>query len=323
MEACRRWPDASDKSLGHYLSKRYPAFFKSDESGRDSVRYFRGHIGKEKRTRKNGGIFERVDMPESLSREKPDWYFTDGKWLTMGDLHVPFHDPVAIERTFADAKKHGVNGVLICGDLHDCEGVGFFFNPELRRDFAGEVEIMIDFLDYLRGKFPKFPIVWMPGNHEERLETYYARNAPDIADLPTADMATILGTGKRGIEMLDRRQKAICRAKEEAGNLHVLHGHTLLRGMSMTVSPARTIILKSKANCVIFHVHRNSYQPEQTISYRGLASWSVGCLCGLRPDYNCDANNWSQGHGILEVNGTDWEFTLRRHLRDGRIVGGM
>jgi hypothetical protein len=252
-------------------------------------------------------------MPPSRRIVRTPYVMGNGTWLVIADVHVPYHDTAALEATIAYAKKQKVDGVLINGDFQDCKALGFWPSIE-RKNFLREVEVTLDMLDFLRGEFPKQKIVWKPGNHEDRLEMYYASNAPELVDLPFADLAVCLSLEERGIEFLGRKQPVT------GGGLAIRHGHELRMAYSI-VSPARSLILKAKANALCAHHHRSSDHTTSTLNRKIINTWSVGCLCDLSPDYNPEANDWNHGFGILHIDGPDsFEFLNKKILPNGKII---
>ena len=137
------------------------------------------------------------------------------------------------------------------GDIMDCAAVSYW--PTASRDFNSEIDMMVDFLDWLKQAFPGKPIVYKPGNHEYRLPRYFVSKAPELADtLVAADVfERVLGLAEREITFLDYHQTVM------AGLLPVLHGHEV-GAITRAVNPARGLFLRAKSYAMCAHCHTTS-----------------------------------------------------------------
>jgi predicted phosphodiesterase len=310
-DTLRRFPSLSSRRLATYLCDTHGAMFDNFESVRSSIRYHRGLRDARKGCR-NPNPIEQL-MPKSRQFPREDFILKKGRYGILPDIHIPFHERKPLDIALQWLLDSKVTGIIMPGDAQDCEAISYWL-PTKRRDFCDEVEAMCDFLDLLRQLFPKQQIIWQRGNHEDRLSTYYRAHAPELADLPTSDMDTILSLDKRNITLLDRKQKITLHA------LTILHGHEL-KGTKSPVNPARWCFLKMKACGAIGHFHATSEDTKQDINRKLISCWSFGCLCDLEPDYNPYGNDWNWGAAMIDYDGTDhWEMQNRKILPTGRLV---
>jgi len=315
-EAVRRFPTTPTMTLAKYLIHTNGEFFQNDiEKARSSIRFFRGEKGNinRKEALASGNLFEAVkSFPPSIANAKTNFILPPGDWLILSDSHVPYHAPIAIDAALDYGIVKGITGILLNGDWQDCAALSYW--PQPYRNFHREVELTIDSLDYLHNAFPNAPIIYKPGNHEERLRQYYQSRAAELTGQPTASLEIILSLEARGIEFLERKQKIM------AGRLVILHGHEL-RGGTTVVSPARWLSLKAKASALVAHHHRTSEHDTTTINGKLQTCWSVGCLCDLSPDYSPECNDWNWGFAVLhlEEDGT-YEVDNRKILANGKII---
>lgn len=318
IKALKRWGHLPLKSIARYLVMHYGPLYNNDiEKARRTLRYYAGSDGATAlaQVKRAGKLVKRgkVTVPQSRAIVRTPFRLKKGLWLELADLHIPFHDTRAVEAAVAFGQKHKVDGVFLNGDVADCQALSHWHSVD-RRDFAKEVEQLLDILNWLRSEFPKQEIVWKPGNHEDRLDQYFRSFAPMLADLPTSDMETILGLEQMGINYLGRKQLVM------AGCLPIIHGHEV-RGGSTIVNPARWLFLKWNDNAACAHFHRSSQHDETRGGGELVTTWSFGCLCDLRPDYNPFSNRWT--HGLALVNVEDrkmFEVNSRRILRNGKVV---
>lgn len=311
LDTIDRFPTLGNRTLARIVMHDYGDLFENNiEKVRTIIRYHRGSMGEVNRkyARK-----EKVEMPLSWSGERIPYHLKPGTWLIMADLHVPFHSMKAVESALSYAKKQNITGILIAGDWQDCASVSFWSFAR-KRDFDKEMEIFIDFVDFLCAEFPDTEIVYQQGNHEYRLPRYYQMKAPELIGIPLASIESVLGFEERGIEQLDYLQLVM------AGKLPILHGHEVNK-IAYTVNPARGLFIKIKSWGMCAHVHRTTEHSERDIHDTLLTTWTVGCLCDLSPDYNPYTNNWNWGFAIVNVEKDgNFEVQNKRMLSSGKVV---
>jgi hypothetical protein len=99
-----------------------------------------------------------------------------------------------------------------------------------------------------------------------------------------------------------------------------LHGHEYGRGTNAPVNGARWLMLRARRPAMMGHLHHASEQREQAIDGTALATWSVGCLCGLHPRYARLTARWGHGWAIVDVAG-DGSFEVdNRSLVEKRVA---
>lgn len=318
VEAIRRFPNLPIRSISRYILDTNGVLWDNNlEVIRSKVRY---HLGRDGETNRTKARDKSCFRPEAIKIEQPKtWRITRteykmpvGKWLVLADLHVPYHEPMAVEAAVEYGKRQGVTGVFINGDFQDCAAIGIWFTR--KRDWMAEVEATIDMLDWLRSQFPDAKMVYKPGNHEYRLPRYYISNAPELIESPVTAMESHLDFEGRDIDFLDYNQVA------KFGLLPVIHGHEV-KHIDNAVNPARGLYLKAKSYALCAHCHRTSMHTERDINGKIMTTFSIGCLCDLSPDYTPLANNWNWGGAIIttEKNG-DFIVDNFRILPSGEVV---
>jgi len=311
-ETCRRFRHMSHHAIARYLIDNHgPMFDGNVEVARCCVRRVFGKQGRQNRANCNPELFDDVRMPETWNKKRHPYKLQPGTWLVMADLHVPFHETKPIESAFQWAKMNHVDGILFLGDVQDCEYGSYW--PVPRRDFLGEVEATIDFLDFVRKEFPDTKLVYKPGNHEYRLPKLYMSFLPQLAQSPLACMENALGFEERGIEFLDYYQII------KAGKLSLLHGHEV-RKLNRMVNPARGLFLRAKENASCAHCHTTSKDTRRTLNGECISAWSIGCMCDLSPDYNPYCNDWNWGFAGLHLDKSgSFEIENREIGKSGKV----
>jgi hypothetical protein len=308
QKAISRFPHLPNRTLARYILMENGEYFDGDiEKIRNSVRYFSGSQGE--RSRKNT---REILIPRTLRNKRTPFHLNSGKWLLLPDCHIPYHEPKAIEAAIQYGKDHKVTGVFFPGDLQDCASVSFWQSTH-KRNFDKELEMFIDFLDFIEHEFPTQEKVWLPGNHEYRLDRYYQSKAPELIGMPLIAFDTVLALEQRKIKRLDYDQIVL------AGKLPIIHGDK--PKVSTVVNPARGLLLKTQSWAMCMHYHRTSEQPGKNLMGTLLTCWSVGCLCDLSPDYNPYGNNWNHGFAIVEVeNNGSFEVHNKRILPSFKVA---
>ena len=242
--------------------------------------------------------------------------------LVISDLHVPFHDPHAIELMLRIARDVRPAVVVINGDFVDFYGISRFPVPPIRRfAFHDEIRAARSMLEFLRNKFDSWDaeVIYLSGNHEERLRSYLWNKAKELAEIESLQMSNLLGcdllgiryieslTEPRGMDEYVAPQVLVC------DRLYITHGHSI-RTSGTTVNVARTVFHKVLVPMLIGHWHRTQHHEETSYSGNTSGCWVVGCLCYPRPHYDA-GRIWGQGVAVIDVKGEWFRPTLVSFFR--------
>ena len=315
QDAIRRFEHLPSRTIARYILHNYgPLFDGNLELIRSKIRYQLGKNGVNSRENNKKILpHDPQPLPPTWRKTRTTYKLPVGLWLIMSDVHIPFHEPKPIEAAVKFGQAENVTGILFNGDLQDCASISYWPSGR-KRDFDKEVELFIDFLDFIDHEFPGTLKVYKPGNHEYRLPRYYQAKAPEMIGLPLQAVDDVLGLEYRGIEFLDYHQIVM------AGKLPIIHGHEL-QAISRAVNPARGLFLRTKSWAACSHCHTTSEHTSKNIQGQLLTTWSFGALCDLSPDYNPFGNDWNWGIALVNVekNG-DFEVVNKRILGSGKIV---
>lgn len=230
--------------------------------------------------------------------------------VVLSDLHIPFHDPAALDLALRIAQWVEPHVVILNGDIVDFFGVSRFPARPIRRlMFHREIERAVETLRFVRSKIPCDTWFYLAGNHEERLKNYLWYRAKELAELDVLQVPILLKLRELGITYLETLEEPqsfedYVAAQVRLGKLFITHGHSI-RTVGNVVNVARTVFLKAMVPMLIGHWHRTQHY-EQT-SYDGSTSgcWVVGCLCYPRPHYDA-GRIWGQGMAV--VTATEHQF---------------
>ena len=314
-DAIRRFPTLPSRTIARYILHNYgPLFDGNLEQIRNQIRYHVGAAGVKNRSdKKQPESHNPIPLPPTWRKTRNAYKLPPGSWLILSDVHIPFHEPKPIESAIKFGQAEKVTGILFNGDLQDCASISYWPSGR-KRDFDKEVELFIDFLDFIDKELPNTLKVYKPGNHEYRLPRYYQSKAPELIGLPLQAVDTVLGLEYRGIEFLDYHQIVM------AGKLPIIHGHEI-PNISRSVNPARGLFLRTKSWAACSHCHTTSEHTAKNIQGTLLTTWSFGCLCDLSPDYNPFGNDWCWGVALINVEKDgSFEVQNRRILPNGKMA---
>lgn len=311
-----KFPNTASKTVATIIFKAHPQLFRDIEHARGIVRRVRGAAGgKSRREISDTSRYRITDTfnPFDLPEPTPDhevFPFELPKQhkniLIMSDLHLPFHSVPAITVALEYGVKQKVDSIILLGDVFDFFAVSRFANDPRKRDLGREIESGRQFLADLKKIFPKAKIYFKLGNHEDRWERYLWVRAPELVGVEIFEFWNIFEFEKHDIQYIHNRSEI-----HIGNNFCALHGHEFQFSAYSPVNPARGLYLRYKENAICGHFHRPSHHTEKSGRDKIKATWSLGCLCLLRPLY-ATQNAWLHGYAHL-VRDTDDGFHLRNY----------
>lgn len=249
------------------------------------------------------GIKELPDKPHRLSG------ITNA--LIISDLHFPFHDKRAIEIALKDGKRNGVDSIIMLGDIVDFHGLSKFDkNPDYSKT-ENDIDIAVQFFEFLRQKFKGCRLIFLEGNHELRLKMYLWRKAPALAKVPELRLRQLLKLDQFGIEFFDNGVTL------KLGGLHLIHGNE--SGIRGGINIAQTMLLRSFDSVLFANFHKRQSRDKTSLSGAEYVVHSIACLCNLRPQWFPN-NDWQNGFARVEVDQKKFIVHNKRILYDGSIV---
>lgn len=317
IKALKDFPKTSKRALAEMLSDNYPALF-TFESARTLIKF---HTRKSDISKQRNSEFT-AQNPFGLNyskAKKPQYQsipnaFNNILWLS--DIHFPNHCIPSLTAALQYGIDNNINCIVLGGDILDNEP---FTNhdapPPSKNDVLDWFEMVEEFLDMLRDKFPKAKIYWLEGNHDNWYVRYLMKKAPALFGDEYYRLPQRLNLKQRNVEFLE--QDVILKA----GKLHLLHGHTIIRGFMPPAQPSKNLLNKTLASTLIGHVHQNSYTPTRTLQEKSIIGcWTVGCLCTLSPAY--DPHNIRHNNGIAHIRfQQSGEFNVQlKEIHNGKIL---
>lgn len=327
---CARWPDLPSRTLARMLFKANKGVFTSIEGARQGVLYRRGR-SKQKvalrsassRCNSQPGTSPSTPWnPQSLPRssEKPFLPHRvsvdrDTRALILGDIHLPFHNLPALTAAIEEGRRRDCRILILNGDTLDFYHLSRFQkDPRVRRP-KHEIALGNQLLDTLDDAFPKARKIFKLGNHDERYDHYLQANAPELFEVIAehAGLDKLLELEDRGWEQVGQKRPIYL------GKLPLIHGHEYPTPVLGPVNAARGLFLRTKDCAMVNHHHQTSEHTETTIRDEMITTWSVGCLCGLHPEY-ARFNKWNQGSATVEIDARGHFDVHNFRIHQGKIL---
>ena len=275
--------------------------FKNVEDCRDTLRRIEGKHG----SNKNDYVKQTkyympearpknpYNLPESHQEKRQPFKLPTAcnNILLISDLHIPYHDIDAINLAIKYGVENKINTIFINGDLIDNHQVSRFEKDPRKRSVKQEFDATKQFLRSLRAVFPDAHIYWLKGNHCVRWEKFLLQKAAEIWDDPYFHLEERLQLNEERVHLLDDKVLV------KAGKLSITHGHKVYSGSAG--SPAKSVFNKMVNFSIIGHLHRRSTNQQITDEGQIISTWTTGCLCDLRPDYNAITSQ--SVHGFAHV----------------------
>jgi len=242
------------------------------------------------------------------------------------DVHCPFHDKLAYNMTLDYLKmlKPKVDQIILGGDFVDFHKISFW-KDAVRMSFEDEVAECRQELKNLKQRFYRTPIIYLEGNHEQRLHRYNIEKAPDLAY--RNGIQEVLGLKKRRIKYVSNIERMSSgKPPLRLGKLYVLHGHEKKVSFG-AINLARLYYLRAKTNVIAGHHHKSDYTLVKKLDGKHEGAWAVGTLGQLSEPYQ-PINDWNWGFAFVDHDEQTGDFEVHNKIilpaNDGklRVING-
>jgi hypothetical protein len=260
-----------------------------------------------------------------------------GYFRAAGDELEPIHDEAALSVALSIIKAENPALIVMVGDNADFAEFGKY---RLSVAYARTTQATIDRLTVLgaelRHAAPNARIVWLAGNHEERLPNYILDNASAAFGLrkgampdswPVMSMPYLCRFDDHGVEYVPGYPAGSVWINHR---LRVIHGDKVASGGST----AHKYLAAEKTSVIYGHVHRREWAERTRLDHDGpktILAASPGCLArcdGAVPStkggYDLDgrpvriAEDWQQGIAVVRFEPGDGRFVYEQvPIRDG------
>lgn len=213
------------------------------------------------------------------------------KIVTISDLHVPYHNMKFINLWIEFLKDFQPDKIVLNGDIVDFYDLSYFDkNPKRVGVLQKELDVVNGILMLIRLACPKSEIVYVEGNHEDRLRKFIWKN-PSISSLRDLKLERLLRFGDVGnirlVEDFDVR------------GMKFTHGGLVRKHSSYSAKAEYDHHLQSGASG---HTHRLGIYNKSTGGRTD--EWvETGCGCLLNPEYIKGCPDWQNGFLITHIVG--------------------
>jgi len=209
----------------------------------------------------------------------------------ISDLHYPYIDKktikLVIDIFLPDVKPEYL---ILGGDMIDFYGLSRFTKDPKRalqtqEDLDGLKEILYRIREYL----PETKIIYLEGNHEDRLTRYKWTKAPEMAYIRALGLEKLLDLEKLDIKYIPYTKYWNYK------KIYFVHGDVIRKQSGYT---ARSMLDKWGVNLICGHSHRTGKHNHTTLN-GNQGAWESGCLCDIDPEYVKGKADWQQGMSVI------------------------
>jgi len=246
------------------------------------------------------------------------------KAIVLGDIHIPYHDPVALNMVYDFIEVEEFDLVILIGDIEACYEMSKFAKDKVRGiHFADEALIVKANLRQLRKSVgPDARIVYVCGNHEHRLQSFLMKDGRALQGVEGNTIPEVFGFKEFGIQWVPCNAEKFHDTYWQFEGYEILFGH-FNRLAKHSAYCAKNIVDDYGISLIQGHVHSMGFH-ERKMERGYVGGWENGCLCDLNPIY-MKQKNWMQGFHIVhfETPGRFFDVEAVRIINHQFMYGGQ
>lgn len=235
--------------------------------------------------------------------------------VAFSDTHIPYHDKLSYSAMLDAFTDLNPNQILIGGDFLDCHNIGRWGkNLNIEETLQEEIEAGIAELCLLRKKFPRSKVVYLFGNHEQRLEKYIMRKCGELWKM--LELQRLLCLKEIGIDYIPYGPS----------QRYTVGTYTIKHAFTGAVSTAA-----QRAGCNLIFGHSHKLGESRFTSLNGAEYHAInsGHLCDISNQafaYLENYHQWQQGFVVIEENNgicTAKSISIKDHkfILNGKLYG--
>lgn len=195
------------------------------------------------------------------------------KTAFISDVHFPFEHSKLLNTSIDIIREEKVNTLVLGGDIIDFYTTSSFVIDKTAVFISQEIERTTEFLASLRRKF-KGEIIYLSGNHEERIQKYILKRADVLAPLLKNKLSLT------ELLQLEKHKIQYCDKPFRIGKLYYLHGHEK-RMTAQVVHAALNILRWLNRSFIAGHFHRFQMTLIKEVDKSLKGGWISGCLMDI------------------------------------------
>lgn len=301
--------------LARIIYEKEPLSFKNVEDARSVLRLIEGKHGKSRGVAVTHKLEQErprnpYNLPSSDETIYEPFVINAKRLAVLSDIHIPYHSIEALTACFDYLKHYKPDAILLNGDTLDFHGLSRFIRDPKKRHFAEELTAFEQFMETLQNLF-QCKVYFKIGNHEERYEHFLWQKAGELVGVEEFELSAIIKK-RADVEIIGDKRII------KAGDLNIIHGHEFGTGFFSPVNVARGLFLRAKVSAMQGHNHQTSEHTEPNLNAQIVTTWSLGCLCELRPAY-LPINKWNHGFACVDIDGDNFMVNNLRIFK-GKIL---
>lgn len=233
------------------------------------------------------------ELPEEIKTYvEPYKIKNNSNILILSDTHIKFQNNKAIDLAIEYSKfNYKIDVVLLLGDILDMYAVSKYAKEQKMPELQKEINATKQFLKYIRLNFAKQQIIYVQGNHEERIEKFLMSKATELSSLDCLQLNELLDFKKFKIDYINHKRLL------KYHDFIISHGHEF-SGVSGEDS-TKKLLNKYNSNLIHCHLHKtNEFFKINPFDNTLLRAYSVGCLCDIKQNY-LPYSNWNLGFCVV------------------------
>lgn len=232
------------------------------------------------------------------------------KAVFFGDFHVPFEDASCVRIALDFNEWFKPHYVFLVGDLVDWVQLSKFdSNPERVLRLQDDINDTKDLLERIRKSAPRATIVYLCGNHENRLLKWKWKN-PEVASLDALTYRELFALKDYDIQWVDYLQEYLYH------DIIVEHGDIARKFSGYTAKG-----MHEKRGCSGVSGHSHRLGMHYHTNYSGDYVWAEnGCMCSRNPEW-LKRPDWQNGFTFGFFKRGQDRFDLQQQcIPDGKTV---
>ncbi|MCF7634861.1 MAG: hypothetical protein LLF82_000327 [Dehalococcoides mccartyi] len=208
----------------------------------------------------------------------------------LNDVHAPYYDPVVFDLVCRFLTRLQPDYVILIGDWFDFYQLSRFSqNPKRRLELQNDLYHLFALFSKLRISCPASNIIFVPGNHEDRLRRFKWDKVPELSGLDALKLDQLFKLDKFDIKLGSYDKGLLIN-----GVFMAHHGDRVRKYSGWT---AKAMYEKRGGSGICGHSHRGgTYTKRDTFGEYGW--WENYCLCSLDPEFD-NTPDWHQGFSLV------------------------
>jgi predicted phosphodiesterase len=234
----------------------------------------------------------------------------------LTDFHSPNFNEEVVNIAIDTFKSKGCKTVVL-SELPENRSVSYWSKND--GSLEHEMQVARQLVAQISQRLKRKQIIYLPGNHDERLERYLAENARALCDLRGLNIYEQTDMKKHGWEYHDNKlYMRVGKGPLRIGKLSYIHGHEVKAGWG-SVNIAKIYYDRCRTNVILGHHHRCEEKIMRTITNHHEGAWCVGCCCELNPEF-MPHNDWVHGFAVISYYDDGFFKVENMKIIGGRVL---